>query len=205
MKELKKMFGRSLVQISAETPSIPTRNAGGTPLSLQAIGRIVSWNKTRPSLSPSFQLHHPSTILQFDTVSHGLSAAWCNNSLAQRNKIALLEKLLVAQLLKNFPTFYETRNVITVFTGVFHWSLSWAISIQFIPCHPIPLRSHFLDVSFCFSHQNPKCITISSTRATCPACIIVLYFIIPCFTKSTNCETEMQTTLMALQPAKING
>jgi hypothetical protein len=37
-----------------------------------------------------------------------------------------LEKLTVAQLIKKFPTFYETRKFIIVFTRARHWSLSWA-------------------------------------------------------------------------------
>jgi hypothetical protein len=35
-----------------------------------------------------------------------------------------LEKLLIAQLLKNFPEFYGTLRFITVFTRALHWSLS---------------------------------------------------------------------------------
>jgi hypothetical protein len=56
----------------------------------------------------------------------------------------LLEKPPVAQLLKNFPTFYGTRRFITVFTRALHWSLSWARSIQYIPPHPIYLRSNII-------------------------------------------------------------
>jgi hypothetical protein len=44
----------------------------------------------------------------------------------------LLEKPPVAQLLKNFPTFYGTRKFITVFTRALHLSLSWARWIQSI-------------------------------------------------------------------------
>jgi hypothetical protein len=36
----------------------------------------------------------------------------------------LLEKLPVAQLLKNFPIFYGTRRFIILFTRTHHWSLS---------------------------------------------------------------------------------
>jgi hypothetical protein len=50
---------------------------------------------------------------------------------------ALLEKLPVVHVLKNFPEFYGTRRFITVFTRALHWSLSSARSIQFIPSHPI--------------------------------------------------------------------
>jgi hypothetical protein len=43
----------------------------------------------------------------------------------------LLVNLIVADLVKKFPTFYGTRRFITVFVGVRHWYLSWAIWIQF--------------------------------------------------------------------------
>jgi hypothetical protein len=43
----------------------------------------------------------------------------------------------VAQLLKNFPSFYGTRRFITGFTRARHWSLSWARSIQFMSPHPL--------------------------------------------------------------------
>jgi hypothetical protein len=49
---------------------------------------------------------------------------------------ALLEKLPIVQLLKNFPAFYGTRRFITMFTRALHWSLSWARSVQSIPSHP---------------------------------------------------------------------
>jgi hypothetical protein len=54
---------------------------------------------------------------------------------------ALLEEPPIVQLLKNFPTFYGTRRFNTVFRRALHWSLSWAISIQPTPSHPISLRS----------------------------------------------------------------
>jgi hypothetical protein len=53
----------------------------------------------------------------------------------------LLEKSPIVQLLKNFPAFYGTRRLITVFTRALHWSLSWARWIQSMPSHPISLRS----------------------------------------------------------------
>jgi hypothetical protein len=53
----------------------------------------------------------------------------------------LLAKLPVAQLLKNFQTFYGTQRFITVLTRALHWSLSWVRSIQSIPPYPISLRS----------------------------------------------------------------
>jgi hypothetical protein len=45
----------------------------------------------------------------------------------------LLKKPPIVHLLKNFPAFYRTQRFITVFTRAFHWSLSWARSIQSIP------------------------------------------------------------------------
>jgi hypothetical protein len=42
------------------------------------------------------------------------------------------------------PAFYGTRSFNTVFTRALHWSLSWAISIQSNPSHPISLRSKVL-------------------------------------------------------------
>ena len=49
----------------------------------------------------------------------------------------LLEKLTGFQLVKKFPAFYGTRRFIAAFTSACHLSLSWAISIQSIPPHPI--------------------------------------------------------------------
>jgi hypothetical protein len=54
---------------------------------------------------------------------------------------ALLEEPPIVQPLKKFPAFYGTRRFNTEFTRVLHWSLSWAISSQSTPSHPISLRS----------------------------------------------------------------
>jgi hypothetical protein len=53
---------------------------------------------------------------------------------------ALLEEPPIMQPLKNFPSFYGTRRFNTVFTRAFHWSLTWAISIESTPSHPISLE-----------------------------------------------------------------
>jgi hypothetical protein len=58
-----------------------------------------------------------------------------------RSNLLLLEKPPVAQLLKNFATFYGTRRFITVFTRAQHRSLSWARWNQSVPPHFIYLRS----------------------------------------------------------------
>jgi hypothetical protein len=57
---------------------------------------------------------------------------------------AVLVKLLVVQLLKNFPTFYGTWGLIAVFTRALHWSLSSARLIQSIPPHPISPSTYIL-------------------------------------------------------------
>jgi hypothetical protein len=86
---------------------------------------------------------------------------------------ALLQKSPIVQLLKNFPAFYGTRRFITVFTRAFHWSLSWARSIQFIPSYlskihfniihpPTPWSSQW-SLSFWLPHQYPVRIPILST------------------------------------------
>jgi hypothetical protein len=79
----------------------------------------------------------------------------------------LLEKLSVAQLLNNFPTFYSTLKFIAVFTGILHWSLSWDWWIQSTQLHLFSLRSIFNItlpptsrsfqwlLSFWLSHQIP--------------------------------------------------
>jgi hypothetical protein len=61
-----------------------------------------------------------------------------------------LEKLPVAQLPKSFVTYYGTRKFITVFTRAFHWSLSWAWSVQPIPPYPVYLTSILIS----FSHLH---------------------------------------------------
>jgi hypothetical protein len=39
---------------------------------------------------------------------------------------------------------YRTRRLITVFTKVHHWTLSWASRIQYVPSIPISLRSSLM-------------------------------------------------------------
>jgi hypothetical protein len=72
---------------------------------------------------------------------------------------ALLEEPPIVQPLKNFPAFYGTRRFNTEFTRALHCSLSWAISIQSTPSHPISLRSIFLlacpPISYMHSSSPP--------------------------------------------------
>jgi hypothetical protein len=53
----------------------------------------------------------------------------------------LLEKLMGPQLLNKFPSFYETRRFITIFTKARQLSVSSARSIQSMPPHPSSRRS----------------------------------------------------------------
>jgi hypothetical protein len=63
------------------------------------------------------------------------------NLLTYSRTWALLEEPPIVQPLKDFVAFYGTRRFNTVFTRALHWSLSWVISIQFTPSHPVFLRS----------------------------------------------------------------
>jgi len=53
----------------------------------------------------------------------------------------LLDKLIVAQIIKKFPVVYRNRRLITVITRARHWSLFRARCIQSTASHPISLRS----------------------------------------------------------------
>jgi hypothetical protein len=120
----------------------------------------------------------------------------------------------VAQLLKNFPTFYGTRRFITVFTRALHWSVSWARSIHPIPPHPISLRSivtlssHLrLGLFSClFLYGFPTKILhaflFSPIRATFPVHLILLDFIILIILdeKSTGCEAPHYAVFSSLLP-----
>jgi hypothetical protein len=49
---------------------------------------------------------------------------WRDNFIITLMKLALLEKLIVAQLVKKFLAFYESRRFITVFTRTRYRSIS---------------------------------------------------------------------------------
>jgi hypothetical protein len=88
-----------------------------------------------------------ASLCSVSACSHVPSALWPNiiwlqfYLLTYLRSWALLEKLPIVQLLKNFPAFYGTRRFISMFTRALHWSLSWARSLQSITSHPISLRS----------------------------------------------------------------
>jgi hypothetical protein len=92
-------------------------------------------------------------------------------------------KLIVAQLVNKFSTFYENPRFVAMFTRVRHWTLLWARWIRFIYSHCIYLRS-ILRLSFhlrlglpsglfpsffqakilCFSHLTLACYMTGPCR-----------------------------------------
>jgi hypothetical protein len=109
-----------------------------------------------------------------------LLTQWCR---------VLLEKVTGLQLVKKLPPFHGTRRFITALTSVRHLPLSWASPIQSIYPHPTSWRSililsthlHLCLHSGLFSSGFPtKTLHIplsSPIRATCPAHLILIYFI----------------------------
>ena len=110
-----------------------------------------------------------------------LLTAWCR---------VLLEKLTGLQLVKKFPAFHGTRRFITVLTSVRHLSLSRASPIQSTYPHPISLRSTLILSTHLriglpsglfpsgFPTKTLYTPLSSLIRATCPAYLILLNFII---------------------------
>jgi hypothetical protein len=100
----------------------------------------------------------------------------------------LLEKLTVDQLVKEFQSFYGTWRFITVYTTAPHKALSWARWIQSTSSQPIYLRL----ILILFSHLHVSLpsglrsfifppnlyMHFSSMCSTCPAHLVLLYFII---------------------------
>jgi hypothetical protein len=100
-------------------------------------------------------------------------------ALTSRSKV--LEKLVVTQLVKKFPTFYETRRFITVFTRARHWSLSRARSTQSTLSHPTSLRSILIS-----SHLRP-CLP----RGLFPSCFLG--------TLNLHCHINLDFLLLRLE------
>jgi hypothetical protein len=60
----------------------------------------------------------------------------------------LLERPMVFQQVRIFPTFYGTRRFITAFPSARHLSLLWASSIQSMPSHPTSWMSILISYSY---------------------------------------------------------
>jgi hypothetical protein len=124
------------------------------------------------SLSPSPE-HH---CVGFGVNVHLIS--WCR---------IILENLTVAQLLKKFHASYETRRFISPFIlRGRHWTLSWAMRIQFTLSHTISLWSIYYHLICALVHKmvsflqvlRPQCVWISHhSHALCIASPIMFYFI----------------------------
>ena len=108
-----------------------------------------------------------------------LLTPWCR---------VLLEKQTGLQLVKKFPAFHGTPRFITPLTKVRHLSLSWASPIQSIYPHPTSWRSILKLTTHLrlglpsglypsgFPTKTLYTPLSSPTRVTCPAHLILLYF-----------------------------
>jgi hypothetical protein len=65
---------------------------------------------------------------------------WIIDWLTPLSKV-ILEKLIDTKLTNQFPAFYGTWRVFTMFTRTHNWSLSWATWIHFTPSLPVSLWS----------------------------------------------------------------
>jgi hypothetical protein len=86
----------------------------------------------------------------------------------------VLERLILAYLIKEFPTFYGIRK----FTAVCYWSISWASWIRSTSSHPTFLR--YILILFLLS--TPGSLNRSHTFRLPDRLIIILWrtTIVPC-------------------------
>jgi len=80
----------------------------------------------------------------------------------------LFEKLIIAQLVKKFTTFYWTWRFNTVFTRTHHWALAW---VKLIQSTPNSLR--YILISFSHLH-------LGLFHSSFPTKMLYAFLIIPC-------------------------
>ena len=142
-----------------------------------SVEKVEQRHKLLPSYVQGFclpELFHQEALLIY------LLTSWCR---------VLLEKLTDLQLVKKFPAFHGTRRFITALTSVrhpphilgqsnpVHIPTSHLLEIHPNIIHPsTPWSSHW-SLSLQFSQQDPIHPLSSSTRAKCPAHLILPDFI----------------------------
>ena len=137
---------------------------------------FMSFSSPNFSLSHCYSFHYILTYL----LTY-LLTPWCR---------VPLEQLTCLQLVKKFPAFHGTRRFITALTSVHHLSVSWASPIQSIYPHPNSWRSILILSThprlglpsglfpYVFPTKTLYSPLSSPIRATCPAYLILLDFII---------------------------
>jgi hypothetical protein len=102
----------------------------------------------------------------------------------------LLEKLNSSQLIKKFPTVYETQRFITAFTSARHMLLSWDRSIQSVPPHLTSWRS-ILREYLCYLAY--KCVCVRTCIHTHTHTHIYIYI----YTLYIHVHTHINTFLIS--------
>ena len=143
----------------------------------------------------------PNLSLTFVLITY-LLTPWCR---------VLLEKLTGLQLVKKFPTFHGTRMFITALTSVRHLSQSWASPIQSIYPHPTSWRSILILSTHLrlglpsgllptgFPTKTLYTPLSSPIRATCPAHLILLDFIIVLILTLKEISSDLQESFGRVQ------
>jgi hypothetical protein len=87
----------------------------------KCLSEIPLFSEVQICSSINQEIFNKKIFMDLDTE---MSEPSLTHSLAHSRSSALLRKLPIVQLFKNFPAIYGTRRFITVFTRALHWSLS---------------------------------------------------------------------------------
>ena len=130
-----------------------------------------------------------------------LRTPWCR---------VLFEKLTGLQLVKKSPAFHRTPRFITALTSVRQLSLSWTNPIHIPISHLLQIHPNIIypsmprslqwSLSFRFPHQDPIHPLSSPIRATCPAHLILLYFITRTILGEENKSLPPRYTISSILP-----